>query len=253
MPKLAEEVDLSERFQFLDCIMLIDRHGLKYLEDMSRVTGDPHTQSKCADLFGAFALSMIDSMIDWDPALRNANRWYDRLAAAMREKDRSVREKQLDLIEKDLQAMKKDVLEFLNSWRFWAALLGGKESASILGKAFGDVLIGLLTPSLLKMQQASDRTEQVHRNLYLAFALAAYQRDHGRYPINLEALAPKYLPQVPQDIFTGKPLIYRRSEHGYLLYSFGPNGRDDQGRWFDDDPPGDDPSVRMPLPRLKEK
>jgi hypothetical protein len=36
---------------------------------------------------------------------------------------------------------------------------------------------------------------------------------------------------------------------GYLLYSLGPNGIDDQGRGFNDEPPGrDDISVRMPLP-----
>jgi hypothetical protein len=40
---------------------------------------------------------------------------------------------------------------------------------------------------------------------------------------------------------------------GYLLYSVGVNGKDDGGRQFDDDPPGDDLSVRMPLPELKRK
>ena len=54
-------------------------------------------------------------------------------------------------------------------------------------------------------------------------------------------------------LFAGKPLIYRPSETGYLLYSVGVNGKDDEGRWYDDDPPGDDPSVRMPLPELKPK
>jgi hypothetical protein len=38
-----------------------------------------------------------------------------------------------------------------------------------------------------------------------------------------------------------------------LFYSVGANGIDDGGRWLDDDPPGDDPGVRMPLPELKPK
>jgi hypothetical protein len=80
-----------------------------------------------------------------------------------------------------------------------------------------------------------------------------HQRESGRYPKTLDALTPKYLEKVPQDLFTGKPLVYRPDAKGsgYLLYSFGPNGQDDQGRWYDDNPPGDDPNVRMPLPKLK--
>ena len=58
----------------------------------------------------------------------------------------------------------------------------------------------------------------------------------------------KNLAQVPPDRFTGKPLIYRPRADGYLLYSVGVNGRDEQGRSYDDDPPGDDLVVRMPQP-----
>jgi hypothetical protein len=111
----------------------------------------------------------------------------------------------------------------------------------------------LLHHGTSKVQNAADRSEQMQRNLHVAFALGAYHREHGRYPATLDTLAPKYLTQVPDDLFSGKPLLYRPEENGYLLYSVGVNGRDDQGRWFDDDPPGDDPRVRMPLPKLREK
>jgi hypothetical protein len=62
----------------------------------------------------------------------------------------------------------------------------------------------------------------------------------------MEELAPTYLPEVPLDLFSGKSLIYRPAENGYLLYSVGVNRRDDQGRSFEDDPPGDDLPIRMP-------
>jgi hypothetical protein len=39
--------------------------------------------------------------------------------------------------------------------------------------------------------------------------------------------------------------MYRPAEDGYLLYSVGVNGQDDESRWMDDEPRGDDPSVRM--------
>jgi hypothetical protein len=59
--------------------------------------------------------------------------------------------------------------------------------------------------------------------------------------------------RISQDIFSGNPLIYRPSETGYLLYSVGPNGKDDGGRGPDDDPSGDDLVIRMPLPELKQQ
>lgn len=58
---------------------------------------------------------------------------------------------------------------------------------------------------------------------------------------------------MPDDIFTGRPLTYKLTEKGYLFYSVGQNGKDDEGRWYDDEPAGDDPRMRMPLPPLKPR
>ncbi|HMC64121.1 MAG TPA: hypothetical protein VKI65_04215 [Gemmataceae bacterium] len=103
------------------------------------------------------------------------------------------------------------------------------------------------------VQDAADRAQQTQDNLLVAFALAWYQRDHGRYPKELNALAPKYLPKVPLDLFSGKPLVYRPSENGYLLYSVGVNGKDEGGQGYDDEPRGDDLTVRMPVPEVRRK
>jgi hypothetical protein len=97
------------------------------------------------------------------------------------------------------------------------------------------------------MNDAVDRNAQFERNLHLAFALAAYQRDHGRYLNTLESLLPKYLDRIPGDILSGKALVYRPTAGGYLLYSVGINGQDDGGRTYDDTPPGDDLVIRVPL------
>jgi len=35
---------------------------------------------------------------------------------------------------------------------------------------------------------------------------------------------------VPKDPFTGKPLVYKPSATGVLVYGFGRNARDDHGR-----------------------
>ena len=82
---------------------------------------------------------------------------------------------------------------------------------------------------------------EFQNNLHVAFALAAYKLDEGRYPAKLDDLKPKYLAAIPGDVFSGKALIYKPDDKGFLLYSVGLNGKDDGGRWNDDDPSGDDP------------
>ncbi len=84
-----------------------------------------------------------------------------------------------------------------------------------------------------------------------AFALAAYRVDNGSYPEKLADLKPKYVAEVPKDIFDDADLHYRRDSGGYLLYSVGPNGKDDGGRGRDDcknNEGWDDLVVRMPAP-----
>jgi hypothetical protein len=132
-------------------------------------------------------------------------------------------------------------------------LIGEKSNAQTRGQLVGNAVVVLLMPAVAKVQHACDRNEQRHLNLLVAFALAQHQREHGHYPKKLAALAPKYLGEVPLDLFTGQELTYRPSEKGFLLYSFGVNGLDDGGRSVDDDPPGDDLPGCLPLPKLPAK
>jgi hypothetical protein len=240
---VAEHLDLGERFMFLDCVMLVARGGPRLLEGFAG--GRPPKALTPEEKKGL-------AMIDWDPALRNGNRLYDRMAAAARLKDRGAREKELEKLEQEFKALKMSLTKD-RADAVAQAFLGMGPTPQIIGKTIGDVMISLLLPAVRKVQQASDRAEQTQRNLEVAFALAAYRAEHGRYPMKLDALAPKYLPQVPNDLFSGKALVYRPSEKGYLLYSVGVNGQDDQGRSYDDDPPGDDLIVRMPLSEPRRK
>ncbi|SRR5579871_2434075 len=241
MPRVADKIDFGERLSTLQIVVLMDRYGPEALENLDKAV--PAKQpSPWAKMFRA--------NVDYEPALRNINRWYDQIAKTLRVEDRSTREKQLAQLDKDLRKLKARTQESMPGA---LELLFAKDSAKIRGGTIGNILITLLMPAFNKVQSAADRCEQVQSNLYLAFALAAYQRDHGRYPKELDALAPKYLKKIPNDLFSGKPLVYRPSENGYLLYSVGVNGLDEQGQSYDDDPRGDDLSVRMPLPKLRQK
>ena len=105
----------------------------------------------------------------------------------------------LSKFEEDLKALKKQATEPENLAKLVLDKDAPRKGA---GKVIGDVLIGLLLPAVRKVQSACDRAEQVQRNLRVAFALAAYRADRGRYPAKLDDLAPKYLAAVPGDVFS---------------------------------------------------
>jgi hypothetical protein len=237
-PGVADKVDLAERFLYLDSIMNLDREGVRSI--MAELKLDPNALPQ-----------NIPELIDWDLALKIGNKWYDRMGAAMRENDRSLKKKKLEQIDTDADAYLKAQKSKLATPQGQAEIASG--GARAIGKAVGDVTIGLLIPSVHKVQKAWDRVQQVQDNLHLAFVLAWYQHDNGRYPEKLDQLAPKYLRAIPSDVFSGKALIYKPSEKAYLLYSVGPNGKDDGGRGYDDEPFGDDISVRMPLPERRRE
>jgi len=75
-------------------------------------------------------------------------------------------------------------------------------------------------------------TNETQNNLLaVALALRAYQLERGEYPERLDALVPKCLTTIPGDPFsTHKPLRYKRTGSKYLLYSIGPDGRDNGGK-----------------------
>jgi len=63
-----------------------------------------------------------------------------------------------------------------------------------------------------------------------AIALQQHRLSRGRYPAALQELTPAWLPEVPSDPFDALPLRYRRLDgDAYLLYSIGPDGKDDGG------------------------
>ncbi len=234
---LADKIGVCERMM-----------GLDALQNMRRGVGG------LAALLGPGEVVIPDEkkafeMMDWTAVMQTMNKSYDRLSAAMRLKDRAARLKEFDKIEADFKAIKK---EFADPEKM-AKLMKEKDAGKQMGKALGDVLMSLLSPAVQKVQQAHDRAEQVSANLQLAFAMAAYHKDNASYPAEFADLAPKYLATIPDDLFAGKPLIYKPTAKGYQFYSVGVNGKDDGGNTYGDDPPGDDLGVKMPLPPLKKK
>jgi hypothetical protein len=115
-------------------------------------------------------------------------------------------------------------------------------------------------PALKGVTQAEERAAQNLEVVGLGFLLAAYRAENRGYPDVLADLVPEYTPHVPLDHFSGKPLVYKRQENGYLLYSVGVNGKDDGGLSYADRgaEPGDasdydDLAVQVPLKQREQE
>ncbi len=222
---MPDKMDVCERAMFLDCCIHLAR-GSMNLDELAGGAQDESFVKKLVE--GAVIQS-----VDWDEVLKSSNRWYDRLVAASKNPKYREREVALLKLDADLQALaqKRQGAGAL------LGLLGGKPA---LTQTVAETLISLLLPAVRQAMRADDRTIQRMQNLEVAFALSAWRSEHDSYPQSLADLAPKYLATVPTDLFTDQPLRYELTPDGYRFYSLGENGKDDDGRSFDDNPRGDD-------------
>lgn len=94
-----------------------------------------------------------------------------------------------------------------------------------------DLISLILLPAYGRVRFKEAESDTQNALLVTTLALQTYKLDHGAYPPSLTALVPGYLNTVPTDPFAlSGPLRYKRVSGKYLLYSVGPDGKDDGGR-----------------------
>jgi len=125
----------------------------------------------------------------------------------------------------------------------------------------GNVLLEILTPALSRISELSHRNRADVEAVLTIIAILRYEQDSGGYPQNLEQLiADDYLKELPLDPFSDKPLVYKKTQDSFILYSVGRNftddggvyGKDRKGKprlWYSLD--GD--AVFWPVPKLQLK
>ena len=103
----------------------------------------------------------------------------------------------------------------------------GKEASKIIE---GNVFLQILAPSLARVNQIACRNKtEVHATVAV-LALLRYHKDKGSFPEDLQRLiSAGYLKQQPDDVFSDRPLVYRKTEDDLILYSVGPDFIDDGG------------------------
>jgi hypothetical protein len=90
-------------------------------------------------------------------------------------------------------------------------------------------LAQLLMPAIGKVGVAFRRDRAILRGAIVAVAAERFRQARQRWPENLNELVPAYLSAVPRDPFDGQPMRYRRMADGVIVYSVGPDGKDNGG------------------------
>ena len=91
------------------------------------------------------------------------------------------------------------------------------------------MLLGLGSGGLLVWLAARDLRLGVTGRRFTRYE-RCYQSEHGHAPTGLEQLVLEYFQHVPQDPFSGRPVIYRSQGTDWLVYSIGEDDVDDGGK-----------------------
>ena len=83
--------------------------------------------------------------------------------------------------------------------------------------------------SLDRLAVRRDKGVAVVGECRLALALCAYREESGSYPATLAQISRNLGRKLPADPFSGRDFVYKRQGKGFLLYSIGPNLKDDGG------------------------
>ncbi len=91
-------------------------------------------------------------------------------------------------------------------------------------------LVDILMPAVGKATERSFLAQMQLEATSTMLAIEIYRIDHNQLPESLQDLTPTYLPTIPEDLFDpNQPIKYTQSTTGYLIYSVGTDGDDDNG------------------------
>lgn len=119
----------------------------------------------------------------------------------------------------------------------WSAIMNAPyPQAKVMAEALEQVkmeepnpLLKRIIPSLSRVRQMQAVAETRRQGGLLTMALFEYKQAHGSFPDRLEELDVAGAGALIRDPLTGSPMMYRRTDGGFQLYSTGVDGVDDGG------------------------
>lgn len=173
----------------------------------------------------------LHEIVDWDLVLKEINAWFDHAADVLAIRDRNRREAAFNAFAARLRRLRDSTPRSYGVLKLKKPNRVDREEAS---RWVACIVILRTMNDPAQLASAVQRGNARYQLTRLAFALAAFHADDGKYPDKLAKLTPKYIAKLPNDPHSGKPLHYIVVKKGYLLYSVGLNGRDDGGQTFFD-------------------
>lgn len=110
------------------------------------------------------------------------------------------------------------------------SLAGGAAAREDLAGFTADTLTEIAVPAYGKLVPRYHAYYCALGVLRAAAALKLYQKEKKKLPAKLDELVPAWLDAVPADTFNkGAPLAYAAEKKKFVVYSLGPDGKDDKG------------------------
>lgn len=166
---------------------------------------------------------------------------YSRVDAALNEQERALSEafrtnepagigalaakRERELLER------KQARDAVSEWsKVVDAFRGGTRLKAMMAEAAADTFLGGSIPRYDKLVPVHHAHLSELGALRAGLAVALYRRQRRRLPESLEELVPSFLPELPRDSFNGfQPLRYAKLGKKFVVYGFGPDGKDDRG------------------------
>ncbi len=157
--------------------------------------------------------------IDWDQVCVQFNQQFDRLADLTDENNLEAVQQAIEAFEAELETQETPV-------GLIGEALGGRGSRSRMVARIG---ASFYMPAMHRMWQVQWRLAAQQEVLKTTIAVERFRLQHQRLPESLDELVPEFLAVVPQDIWSGQPLVFKPKAGSYQVYSVGPNRKDDGG------------------------
>jgi hypothetical protein len=227
-PDQSDLLSVYLRCQFLDLVCWLESHPDKKLGQMVSDMLLPQDDNSIEEL-------LADRHFNWNELLKVGNQWFDRMVQISRIENQQERRIALDRLHADFESSEEIRTD---------GEIGKHQDRDRSARLAFAAIRQFFESEFSNQWEAADR-ESINSNFVeTSFGIAGYRAAHGEYPRRLAELAPDYLRTVPVDLFAARsPLRYRRVENGYLLYSVGPNGIDEEGGLADVFPDADDIAI----------
>jgi hypothetical protein len=257
--KLASLVfnDLIELNRPVDCSTALD-HGERLMAlDIVLRMSTGHLEDQALEEIDKDLAKIVKAGIDPNLSLRWINERYDRMVKSARIPNHKERVRTLGALADELEEEAEELTSM--------ARLGGL-SRTFRSNVVAEICFIHVFPALEMMGKTITEHEQFSMLTTIAAALAVHKAEHGHSPKELAELSPAILKDIPDDLYTDKPLHYKLTDDGYLLYSLFENETEDggtdvegeirDGEWQDDNQEVErekcDLVIRMPVvPRSK--